>query len=78
MHRTTVMLPEPLKLRAQAAAEKRGVSLGELIRRSLVSELEDPLRGLDDDLLFSDSSTFSGDTPPDLSQDHDRYLYDDP
>jgi hypothetical protein len=78
MHRTTVMLPEPLKLRAQAMAEKRGVSLGELIRRALESELEDPLRGLDDDLLFSDASTFSGDTPPDLSKDHDRYLYDEP
>jgi len=78
MHRTTVMLPEPLKLRAQAMAEKRGVSLGELIRKALVTELEDPLRGLDDDLLFSDEAVFSGETPPDLSKDHDRYLYDEP
>lgn len=78
MHRTTIMLPEPLKLRAQAMAKQRGVSLGELIRKALIAELEDPLRGLDDDLLFSDTATFSGDTPPDLSEDHDRYLYDEP
>jgi len=78
MHRTTVMLPEALKMRAHAMAEKRGISMGELIRRALEAELEDPLRGLDDDLLFSDTETFSGDTPADLASDHDRYLYGEP
>lgn len=33
---------------------------------------------LDDDPLFSDARTFSGDTPPDLAKDHDRYLDDEP
>lgn len=72
------MLPEALKMRALAMAEERGISMGELIRRALEAELEDPLRGLDSDLLFSDSETYAEDTPPDLASDHDRYLYGDP
>ena len=39
MKRTTVMLPEDLKLKAEKRAEKMGISLGELIRLSLETQV---------------------------------------
>lgn len=74
MTRTTIMLPEDLKLRAQEAARRLGVSLGELIRESLESRLE--ARGArQDDPLFEDVPVYHGDVPADISEEHDRYLY---
>ncbi len=35
MHRTTILLPEDLRVSAEAHARKLGISLGELIRRRL-------------------------------------------
>ncbi len=78
MHRTTIMLPPDLKARAQRRAQELGVSFGELMRQALESELaasQGRTRG--DDPLFADDAIFSGEAPADLSENHDRYLYDE-
>ena len=76
MHRTTLMLPSDLKIRAQERARALGISLGEYVRRALESELEESRT--DEraaDALFSDDAVFDGQGPADLAAEHDRYLY---
>ncbi len=76
MNRTTIMLPPDLKARAERRARDRGISLGELIRQSLATALTAAgTPRLASDPLFADDATWDGDTPPDLSAEHDRYLY---
>jgi hypothetical protein len=77
MQRTTIMLPPDLKRRAQQRAYADGISLGELIRRSLESAVAEPQRTRGEDPLFADSQVFTGDAPTDLAGDHDRHLYGD-
>jgi hypothetical protein len=75
MQRITLLLPPDLKAQAQRQAHAKGISLGELIREVLKTEPTGPRAA---DPLFADTAVFLGDTPPDLSLHHDRYLYDDP
>jgi hypothetical protein len=76
MKRTTIMLPLDLKARATSAARDRGISFGELVRRSLRTAIEAPQDGPGyDDPLYADGVVFEGDTPADLASDHDGYLY---
>ncbi len=78
MHRTTLMLPSELKARAQQRARDLGVSLGELVRRAIESELgRSPARRRTEDPLFADPAVWSGDAPLDGATNHDRYLYGD-
>lgn len=72
MKRTTVMLPHDLKARAANEARRRGVSLGSLIRSSLEAMLG---VGVATDPLFADSVVYEGESPADLSANHDDYLY---
>jgi hypothetical protein len=74
MKRTTVMLPVDLKARAMRAARERGISFGELLRRSLAATLESPAPAYDDP-VFADTAVFDGETPEDLAAGHDGYLY---
>jgi hypothetical protein len=74
--RTTIMLPPDLKRRAVLRAQAEGVSLGELIRRSLESAISDASGARDRDPLFADSEVFAGEVPADLAHNHDRYLYE--
>lgn len=74
MTRTTIMLPEGLKLRASRRARELGISLGELIRESVERRL-DAGASLGEDPLFSEVPVFEGSVPPDLSEEHDRYVY---
>ncbi len=73
MQRTTIMLPEELKLKAIQKANKQGVSLGELIRAALMQlcakndKYHDP--------LFDENNVYDGDLPDDISLNHDDYLY---
>ena len=76
MLRTTIMLPPDLKRRAVLRAQAEGVSLGELIRRSLESAIRDPSDSRDRDPLFADREVFAGEVPADIAQNHDRYLYE--
>lgn len=76
MQRTTVMLPQDLKLQAERHARELGVSLGGLIRESL----EAMMRGSDGDRstvdpFFSDNAVYVGEAPRGLSVNHDGYLY---
>lgn len=75
MNRTTVMLPGDLKTEAKRAADNLGISLGELIRVSLKTQIAKKTNTLDDDPFLSDNAVFIGDIPNDLSLNHDRYLY---
>lgn len=75
MHRTTIMLPHALKLDAQRLAQKRGVSLGDLVRESLASFLEGAREAQGRDPLFADEAVWEGEMPDDLSENHDSYLY---
>lgn len=74
--RTTIMLSPELKARAVKRARARGISFGELVRDSLSAVLDERKSEMNDS-LFSDSATFSGRAPADLSAGHDRYLYDE-
>ena len=72
MHRTTILLPDFVRKAAQGEARARGISLGELIRRKLVEgvkevEAKQP--------VFFRRESWKGNTPADLSKNHDTYLY---
>ncbi len=76
MKRTTIMLPDDLKIRAHNRARGMGISLGELIRESLEATLNHPdEEKLTKDSLFTDDALYDGKVPTDLSRNHDRYLY---
>jgi hypothetical protein len=77
MKRTTIMLPVDLKLKAERKAEKMGISLGELIRLSLKTQVGKKIDTVQDDPFLSDNAVFSGNVPDDLSLNHDKYLYGD-
>ncbi len=77
MRRTTIMLPEELKQHALLRARGEGISLGELIRRSLAETLAEGATDQRDDPLFADSAVYHGPAPSDLAADHDRYLYEE-
>lgn len=69
-----MMFPEELKDRAERAARAKGVSFGALVRESLELYLAEKKKA---DPFFSDTRVFTGRTPPDLSAEHDKYLYDE-
>jgi hypothetical protein len=75
MHRTTILLPHELRLKAQRQAQARGVSLGELIRQALNLILSHPLKSEPVDSFFTDRVSYQGPAPSDLSENHDRHLY---
>ena len=75
MIRTSIMLPTDLKLQATRRAERLGISLGELIRKSLEYSVKSPGKSGIKDPLFADEAVFSGKAPKDLSKNHDLYLY---
>ena len=68
MKRTTIMLPEVLKHRAEQTAHSEGISLAELIRASLEDRLQKQVKR---DPFFADTEVFSGETPTDLATHHD-------
>jgi plasmid stability protein len=77
MNRTTIMLPEELKHRAQERAAAAGISFGELVRRSLAATVSTPPLERTEDPLFADSGAYLGQAPSDLSEEHDQYLYEE-
>jgi len=72
------MISDDLKIRALRRANMMGMSLGRFIRESLEKALQysndDQLL---DDTLFADDAVFHGQTPNDLAEKHDDYLYRD-
>lgn len=77
MHRTTIMLPHALKLKAERMARVKRVSLGEVIREAVERLVIDFSKGKRRDSIFADKSVFRGPTPRDLAANHDHYLYDE-
>ena len=77
MHRTTIMLPMTLKLKAEQHARAHGVSLGEVMRQALEQALKSRRQGAPRDSLFSDTAVHRGPGPSDLAANHDHYLYDE-
>jgi len=75
MNRTTIMLPEHLKNKAQKLAVMKGVSLGELIREALEQRLTRSKALKARDPFFDDKEFYGGKIPSDLSTNHDEYLY---
>ena len=76
MHRTTIMLPRDLKVRAERRAREEGVSLGEFVRRSVARSLGRP-EEIAEDPLFADQQVYDGETPATYAADHDDHLYGD-
>ena len=74
MKRTTIMLPQDLKARAELRAREQGLSLGELIRRSLRRTIEQP-GTVAEDPLFDDGALYDGEVPASYVADHDDHLY---
>ena len=74
MNRTTVVLPQELKLRATERARREGIPFAELVRQAIESRLDSPSPRVGDDPLFDDVPVFEGAVPPNLSEDHDAYL----
>lgn len=68
------MLPQELKARAVRQASDQGLSLGELIRRSLERSLSRPST-IAEDPVFSDGATYAGEVPTSYVADHDEHLY---
>lgn len=76
MNRTTIMLPNDLKVRASIEAKKRQISLGQFSRESLKKSLNSVNANSSvSDPLFCDTAVFNGETPENLSVDHNTYLY---
>ena len=75
MRRTTVMIPEDLKIRAARRANSAGLSLGGFIRESLERALKSDVAGTLDDPFLNDNAVYEDDTKVDLAQNHDTYLY---
>ena len=77
MKRTTVMIPQDLKIRAERRANSAGLSLGAFIREALEKALKSNAAGTLGDSLLDDNAVYKGDIEADLAQNHDKYLYGD-
>lgn len=71
MHRTTILLPDELKVRAERQARLEGLSLSELIRRRLSEVTSDGV----EPAAFFKREPWTASAPGDLSARHDDYLY---
>jgi hypothetical protein len=72
MHRTTILLPNDLRRRADREAKALGISLSELIRRRLAAD-GDPVATARP--RFFARQPWSGPGPSDTAANHDTYLY---
>ena len=78
MQRTTVVLPAGLKKRAMTIARQRKISFSEFVRQAMERSAPPPRKRLKGkDPYWSDVAVYDGPVPPDLSSNHDKYLYDE-
>ena len=76
MFRTTIMLPQDLKLKAEEKAHRLRMSLGGYVRKALRDSLFGETKGKTvKDEFLSDKAVYSGRAPKDLAKHHDDYLY---
>ena len=78
MHRTTILLPEDLRASAEACARRKGISLGELIRRQLkVVAKPKKAKSRRDDPVFKHYAKMQSPSvkgTEDVALNHDKYL----
>ncbi len=78
MHRTTILLPEELRVSAEAVARQQGISLGELVRRQLgiVTKSKKANQRRDDPLFrhYADMQSPLIKGTEDVALNHDKYL----
>jgi hypothetical protein len=72
MHRTTILLPNDLRRRADREAKALGISLSELIRRRLAADVETMTS---DRPRFFARQPWTGPGSSDTAANHDTYLY---
>ena len=74
MFRTTILLDPEVKAKAEIRAKRLGVSLSQLIRKSLEKEItiEAPSEV---DPFWADEKIIEDDGPTDFALNHDDYLY---
>jgi len=72
MHRTTILLPEDLRRKAEIEARTLGISLSELIRRRIASS---PQQQTASRAAFFTRKSWVDSGPTDMADNHDRYLY---
>jgi len=76
--RTTIVLPSRLKQLATARARARKISFSEFVRQAVEKAVVEPQRHTrKKDPLFGDIPVYDGPVPSDLSENHDKYLYDE-
>jgi len=77
--RTTIVLPPRLKERAIAQARAQKISFSEFVRQAVEKAVvqQPAKRRHRKDPLFDDVPIYDGPVPPDVSINHDKYLYDD-
>ena len=76
MQRTTIMLPDELKVRAMRRCRQLGVSFGAFVREALNAVLDRGDETGKNDPLLADEGVFDGAAPADLAAEHDRHLYE--
>lgn len=74
MYRTTIMLPEVLKVKLAKEAEREKVSFGELVRRALEKYLLSKRGVVAHDSFLSSKTIFQDEGPTDVADRHDDYL----
>jgi hypothetical protein len=77
--RTTIVLPPRLKQLATARARERKISFSEFVRQAVEDAVNQPRTGARNkkDSFWSDVAVYDGPVPADLSENHDKYLYDE-
>lgn len=74
MKRTTIMLPADLKAKSQREARRLGISLGQLIRKSLEMELDQSRKPRRRRFFPDLDLTFTDDGPPNLVANLESFL----
>lgn len=76
MHRTSILVPVPLRDEAEAEAKRQGITLSELIRRLLAATVaRSKPTGRDADPLFRPGKLMGRGGAGDIAARHDDYLY---
>lgn len=74
MHRTSLFLPNNLKIKLEKEAQKEKISFAELVRRALEKYLLAKQGATAQDAFLSSQTVFEDDGPFDTALHHDKYL----
>lgn len=77
MTQVTIPFPDDLKERAERTAAEKGTSLEEFVRETVERHLQKLELPWSSDPFFANDSVYEGDTPTDLVERLDDYLYGD-